>query len=95
MLLPFMMPRKEQIYVTESSVSVPPALLITDEGNNVWTLGFQAGIKGQCPRGEYAYNVLLNGAETGEIASRIEKQKGRIRIFTVDGWKRYSGHSFI
>jgi hypothetical protein len=95
MQMPFMVPHKEQFYVTESSVSVPPALIITDEGNNVWTLGFQAGHRGVCPRGEFAYNVLRNGSETGEIASRIEKRKGRILIFTKDGWKRWTSQSFI
>jgi len=74
----------EQHYITESYVSVPPALIITDETGAVWTLGFKFG---EAPNGEFAFNVLRNGIETGEVASRIERRNGRIRIFTRQGWK--------
>jgi hypothetical protein len=84
----------EQQYVTESYVSVPPALIITDEVGAVWTLGFQTAPRGKSPDGEYAFDVLRNGAPVGEIASRIE-YRGRVRIFTADGWKRWTGISFI
>jgi len=33
--------------------------------------------------------------ETGEIASRIERRAGRVRIFTEAGWKRWTGTTFV
>jgi len=86
-ILPFMKLQGEQQYITESYVSVPPALVITDEQGAVWTLGFNVAPRDKTPDGEFAFNVLRNGIETGEIASRIERRNGRVRIFTVDGWK--------
>ena len=92
---PFMAPQVEQEHETENYVAVPPALIITDAQNNVWTLGFQTAPQGRSPDGEFAFNVLKNGMETGEVASRIERRSSRIRIFTCDGWKRWTGSSFI
>lgn len=83
-ILPYMVRSGEQQHITESYVSVPPALTITDETGAIWTLGFRHG---EGPKGEFAFNVLRNGLEIGEIASRIERRKGRIRIFTRQGWK--------
>ncbi len=83
-ILPYMVRSGEQQHVTEPYVSVPPALTITDEAGAIWTLGFRFG---EAPRGEFAFNVLRNGVETGDIASRIERRQGRIRIFTAQGWK--------
>lgn len=90
--LSYMLPQREQTHITENYVSSPPALIIVDEANNVFTLGFQqmAG-----PRGEYGFPVLLNGQPTGEVASRIERRNGKIRIFTETGFKRWTGRSFI
>ena len=95
MILPFMILQGEQRHITEHYVSVPPALTITDETGAVWTLGFQTAPRGKSPDGEYAFNVLRDGLEVGEIASRIERRNSRVRIFTVDGWKRWTGYSFI
>jgi hypothetical protein len=89
---PFMIRHGEQTHITEEYVSSPPALTIIDERGDLWCLGFNAGT---APRGEFAYNVLKNGVETGEIASRIERRGGRIRIFTADGWKRWTGAGFV
>lgn len=83
-ILPYMVRSGEQQHVTEPYVSVPPALTITDETGAIWTLGFRFG---EAPRGEFAFNVLRNGVETGEIASRIERRQGRILVFTAQGWK--------
>lgn len=83
-ILPYMIRQGEQQHITEEYVSVPPALTITDETGAIWTLGFSFGA---APRGEFAFNVLRNGQETGETASRIERRRGRIRIFTATGWK--------
>jgi hypothetical protein len=87
-----MLPQAQQTHITESYVSSPPALIIVDEANNVFTLGFQqmAG-----PRGEYAFPVLINGVPTGEVASRIERRGGKIRIFTDTGFKRWNGRQFF
>lgn len=91
-ILPFMIPQGEQIHVTENDVSSPPALSITDEQGAIWVLGFR---NGKAPCGEFAFNVLRNGLETGETASRIERRGGRIRIFTARGWKRWTGLAFV
>jgi hypothetical protein len=95
MILPFMQLQGPQHHITESYVSVPPALTITDEQGAVWTLGFQTAPRGKSPDGEFAFNVLRNGYECGEIASRIERRSGRVRIFTADRWKRWTGNAFI
>lgn len=87
----YMVPRKEQIYETENYVAVPPALIITDEQNAVWTLGFNGSVSG----GEFAYDVLRNGKPVGEFANRIERRSGRIRIFGPEGWKVWVGSTFI
>jgi hypothetical protein len=94
-LQPFMIRQGEQMHVTEAYVSSPPALTLTDDIGNVWCLGFTNAPHGKVPGGEYAYNVLLNGKETGEYASRIERRGGRIRIFTVESWKRWTGNGFV
>lgn len=95
--LPFMVPRPEQVHVTEHYVSVPPALTITDERGDVWTLGFATAPKHRSPDGEFAFEVLRNGVGQGEIASRIERRGSKIRIFTHVGWKRQSesGREFL
>lgn len=91
----FMQPKKQQQYETEAYVAVPPALIITDASNAVWTLGFQTAPKDKTPNGEFAYDVLRNGVPVGESASRIEYRAQRVRIFTRDGWKRWTGFSFV
>lgn len=94
-LHPYMFLQGEQQHITESYVAVPPALTITDQYGTVWTLGFQTAPRGKSPDGEYAFNVLRNGVDVGEIASRIEMRNNRIKIFTADGWKRFNGNTFI
>lgn len=86
-VLPYMLPPKEQTHITEAYVSSPPALIVIDEEGAVWTLGnrMQMG-----PKGEYAFDILRNGVDTGEVASRIERREGKVRIFTLNGWKRWS-----
>jgi hypothetical protein len=88
----FMLPQAEQTHVTENYVSSPPALIVVDEANNVFTLGFQqmAG-----PRGEYGFPVCVNGLPCGEVASRIERRSGKVRIFTDTGFKQWNGRSFF
>lgn len=92
---PYMVRKGEQVHITENYVSSPPALTLTDERGDLWCLGFTAAPHGKTPNGEFAYSVLRNGVPTGEYASRIERRGERIRIFTADGFKRWTGVSFI
>ena len=94
-ILPFMVVQGQQVHITENYVSVPPALTITDSVGAVWTLGFKTAPKELSPDGEYAFNVLRDGIDTQEIASRIERRNGKIRIFTRHGWKNWTGTSFF
>ena len=94
-MLPYMKLQGEQTHITEEYVSSPPALIILDECGDVWTLGMWVGRRDNAPDGEYAFNVLRNGIATGDFASRIERRQGKVRIFTRDGWKRWSGQSFV
>lgn len=87
-----MAPQGEQHHITESYISVPPALTITDERGDLWTLGFNPGAG---PRGEFSFDVLRNGQFAGVIASRIERRNGRVRAFTREGWKVFNGRSFV
>lgn len=93
--MPFMVLQGEQQHITESYVSVPPALTITDEGGNVWTLGFRRADADESPRGEFAFEVLRNGIGTGVIASRIERRSGTVRAFTKQGWQVWNGRFFF
>ena len=92
-IMPYMLRPQEQVHVTENYVSSPPALIITDDEGNVWTLG--VGKVPDAPRGEFAFDILRNGIPTGESGSRIERRAGRIRAFTPSGWKRWTGSTFI
>ena len=106
-LFPFMRLRGEQTHMTESYVSSPPALLIIDERGDVWTLGFTLATprstdlmeryqtRYEAPKGEFAFNVLKNGHNVGEFASRIERRKGKVRILTATGWKIWNGNQFL
>jgi hypothetical protein len=87
--LPWMVLQGEQRHITEHYVSVPPALHITDERGDVFTLGFSSSP--EAPRGEFAFDVLHNGKSTGVIASRIERRNGKVRAFTKSGWQVWNG----
>lgn len=91
---PYMLPREQQ-HITETSLSSPPALVITDIDGARWCLGLQYAKLDDSPRGEFAFNVLRDGVETGEYASRIERRRGRIQIFTRQGWKAWTGRGFV
>lgn len=95
MIHEYMIPKKRQVHETENYVSSPPAAQITDAGNNVWSLGYRFAQPAGRPAGEFAFNVLRNGFDTGEYASRIERRFGKIRIFTATGWKIWSGRTFF
>lgn len=94
-ILPFMVVQGEQRHITESSVSVPPALTLTDTLGAVWTLGFVAAPKERSPEGEYAFAVLRDGIDTGEVASRIEMRGKVVKCFTRHGWKKWIGREWF
>jgi hypothetical protein len=91
-------------FVTESYVSSPPAAWVIDEAGTVFELGtnryfdpsapFHTRL-GTDPRGEFAFNVIANGVDTGEFASRIERRGGKVRIFTRERWKVWNGRNFF
>ena len=105
-MLSYMKLQGEQTHITEEYVSSPPALVIIDGYGAVWTLGLQMAAatddmkeryktRWDAPNGEFAFDVLRNGQPTGEWASRIERRKGKIRIFCRGGWKQWTGQSFV
>jgi hypothetical protein len=94
-LFQFMRPNGEQRHITESYVAVPPALTITDETGAIWTLDQDIAPRHKSPDGEFAFTVLRNGVSCHEIASRIERRGGKIKIFTSHGWKVWTGQSFF
>lgn len=65
---------------TDAYVVIPPAFMITDSDGAVWTLGQQYNA-------HMEFNVLRNDIETGEFASRIEYNKGIVRLYSRSGWK--------
>jgi len=105
-MFPFFTLQGPQGFITEEYVSSPPAVAIVDQRGDVFTLGFTMGVAGssfqqryetkhEAPKGEFAFNVLRNGMNVGEFASRIERLQGRIKILTASGWKVWNGQSFI
>jgi hypothetical protein len=94
MIYDYMRKPKEQLFITEPYVSTPPALWIHDERGDVWTLGTEYQQQRDAPNGEFSFNVLKNGLETGCYASRIERRNGKIRAFTRQGWRIWNGQSF-
>jgi len=68
---------------TEAYVEIPPAYIITDSSGATWTLGTEYVQKGWC----FYFNVLRNDVDTGELACKILYQRGRVRIFSPEGWK--------
>ena len=68
---------------TESDVTIPPALIITDSDGATWTLGTEYNVYME-------FNVLRNDVDTDEFAQRIEYRSGVVRIFGNYGWKTFS-----
>ena len=89
---PFMHPAKRQLWETQDYVCVPPALIIQDEQNNVWTLGFKGGYMSG---GETCWDVLRNGQPVGEMTNRLEYRRKKVRIYGPEGWKTWNGRAFI
>jgi hypothetical protein len=89
----FMRPQGPHMPVTESYVVIPPALVIRDSENALWTLGFDRGATWRT--GEYEFDVIRNGVKTGEHACRIEYRRGKVRIFGEAGWRSWNGRMFV
>lgn len=95
MIYDYMLKPKEQSFITESYVSTPPALWIHDERGDVFTLGTaRLMYQADAPQGELAFAVQKNGVNTGTFASRIERRHGKIRAFTRQGWRTWTGNQF-
>jgi hypothetical protein len=71
---------------TEPYVEIPPAYIITDSDGATWTFGDKYIQRGHV----FEFSVVRNGIDTGELASKIVYQKGRVSIFGVDGWRHFS-----
>src|SRR5882672_1275502 len=79
---------------TEPYVSIPPALWIRDNENALWSLGFDYN---ECEwrSGRYEYDIVRNGIKTGDFGRVIEFRRGKVRIFTCEGWKTWNRRSFV
>jgi len=91
---PFMGPQGPHMPITEHYVSIPPALVIRDERNNVWTLGFDYDER-EWRSGRWEYDVVRNGRPTGEFAQVIEFRQGKVIIFGAQGRRVYNGRTFV
>jgi hypothetical protein len=90
----FMRPQGPTMPITESYVSIPPALWIRDEGENLWTLGFdydEVAWRG----GKYEYDIIMNGVKTGYWGRVIELRGRKLRIFGSEGWRQWNGRHFV
>jgi hypothetical protein len=98
-IFPFMRRKGEQKHITESSVSIPPALHITDSEGAVWTLGFDYS-EAEWRTGKHEYDVVRNGRVTGAFARIIEyglnsKNTRVVKIFGSEGWRHWNGRAFV
>jgi hypothetical protein len=90
----FMKPQGPHMPITEGYVAIPPALMIRDEENALWTLGFDYS-ETEWRTGRYEYDVVRNGRKTGEFARVIEFRKGKVRIWGAEGWRQWNGRQFV
>lgn len=92
--LPHMRPQGPHMPITESYVSIPPALYIRDEENALWTLGFDYDER-EWRTGKWEYDVVRNGVKTGDFARVIEFRKRRVIILGADGRRVWNGKQFV
>lgn len=95
----FMAPQGPQRPITETYVSVPPALWVRDEENAVWTLGFDYDER-EWRTGRWEYDVVRNGRKTGDFCRVIEyrtNSRGNkvVRIWGAEGWRTWNGRQFV
>lgn len=96
---PFMQRAPDFMPQTETYVSIPPALVIRDEQNNVWTLGFDYDER-EWKTGRFEYDIICNGRKTGEFGRNIEYRRNShgdrvVRIWGADGWRSWNGRTFV
>lgn len=89
-----MAPQGPHMPITEAYVSIPPALMIRDEENALWTLGFDYDER-EWRGGKWEYDVVRNGRKTGEFARIIEFRKRQVRIWGAEGWHIWNGRNFV
>lgn len=92
---PFMRRAPQEKRESESYVTVPPALWITDRAGNTWTLGFQRPARDPHNTGEFEHDIVKNGLVIGEWACRLEYRAGILRAFGHQGWRTWNGKTFI
>jgi hypothetical protein len=83
--------RYERENRSENYVEIPPAFVITDETGAMWSFGTEYTLH----NGEFEFNVIRNDVDTGEVAKRIVYRQGKVRIFGRDGWRQWTGKSFV
>jgi hypothetical protein len=87
-------------FMTEEYVSVPSALWIVNEQGHVFTLATDEPPQPDlAARGEYTFMVMWSPQHgvvkhTGTWASRIERRSGKVRAFTREGWRTWTGTQF-
>lgn len=95
---PFMKPQGPHMPITETYVSIPPALCIRDNENALWTLGFDYDER-EWRTGKWEYDVVRNGVKTGDFARTIEyRSEGlsrTVRIWGAEGWRTFNGKQFV
>lgn len=91
---PHLKPQGPHMPITESYVSIPPALWIRDEENALWTLGFDYDER-EWRSGRYEYDIVRNGRKTGEFGRTIEFRKGKVIIWGGDGFRIWNGRQFV
>ncbi len=97
--VPHMKPQGPHMPITDSSVCIPPALWIRDEQGALWTLGFDYDERAW-RTGQWEYDVVRDGVQTGEFARNIEyrvNSRGTrtVRIWGADGWREWNGSQFV
>jgi hypothetical protein len=90
----FMKPQGPHMPITESYVSIPPALWIRDEQNALWTLGFDYNEQ-EWRGGRWEYDIVRNGVKTGDWGRIIEYRGHKLRIWGAEGWRTWTGRSFV
>lgn len=76
---------------TEAYVEIPPALLITDQTGAVWGFGTHWAER----NGWYEFNVVRNDIDTDEYAVKIVYKGRRVWLYGRDGWRVWTGRSFL
>jgi hypothetical protein len=90
----FMRPQGPHMPITDSYVSIPPALWVRDDEGSLWTLGFDFS-ETEWRTGRWEYDVVRNGRKTGEFAQVIEFRQKKIIIHGAEGRRVWNGRKFV